>query len=77
MSLPRVPSTRVTIGGDDDLERLRRYGRAVAEAPDAMLSAVAPGVATSERDAGGSPAAQFEHAVVVTHGQALVLMASP
>jgi methionyl aminopeptidase len=32
----------MTIDGDDDLEGLRRAGRAVAEARDAMLSAVAP-----------------------------------
>ena len=43
----------MTIDGDEDVERLRRAGRAVAEARDAMLSAVAPGVATSELDAVG------------------------
>ena len=43
----------MTIDGDDDLEGLRRVGRAVAEARDAMLAAVAPGVATSELDAVG------------------------
>ncbi|MGH9231230.1 MAG: type I methionyl aminopeptidase [Acidimicrobiales bacterium] len=43
----------MTIDGDDDLEGLRRVGRAVAEARDAMLSAVAPGVATSELDGVG------------------------
>jgi len=43
----------VTIDHDDDLIGLRRAGRAVAEARDAMLAAVAPGVTTTELDAVG------------------------
>jgi methionyl aminopeptidase len=43
----------VTIDHDDDLEGLRRAGRAVAEARDAMLAAVAPGVTTGALDAIG------------------------
>jgi methionyl aminopeptidase len=43
----------VTIDGDHDLDGLRRVGRAVAEARDAMLAAVAPGVSTAELDAVG------------------------
>jgi len=43
----------VTIDHDDDLIGLRRAGRAVAEARDAMLAAVAPGVTTAELDAVG------------------------
>jgi methionine aminopeptidase len=98
----------MTIDGDDDLEGLRRAGRAVAEARDGMLTVVAPGVedpgddtvlweglvlaiepflstgATHAVDGGdgwtlrtadGSLAAQFEHTVVITHGQPLVLTA--
>lgn len=43
----------MTIDHDDDLEGLRRAGRAVAEARDAMLAAVAPGVTTGALDAIG------------------------
>lgn len=43
----------MTIDHDDDLIGLRRAGRAVAEARDAMLAAVAPGVTTAELDAVG------------------------
>jgi methionyl aminopeptidase len=43
----------MTIDGDDDLEGLRRAGRAVAEARDAMLAAAAPGVTTADLDAVG------------------------
>src|ERR687891_27940 len=43
----------MTIDGDHDLDGLRRVGRAVAEARDAMLAAVAPGVSTAELDAVG------------------------
>ncbi|HET6954874.1 MAG TPA: type I methionyl aminopeptidase [Acidimicrobiales bacterium] len=43
----------MTIDGDDDLTGLRRAGRAVAEARDAMLAAVAPGVTTADLDAVG------------------------
>jgi methionyl aminopeptidase len=43
----------MTIDHEDDLEGLRRAGRAVAEARDAMLAAVAPGVSTAELDAVG------------------------
>jgi methionyl aminopeptidase len=43
----------VTIDGVDDLDGLRRAGRAVAEARDAMLAAVAPGVTTADLDAVG------------------------
>lgn len=43
----------MTIDHDDDLEGLRRVGRAVAEARDAMLAAVAPGVTTGALDAVG------------------------
>jgi methionyl aminopeptidase len=41
----------MTIEHDDDLAGLRRASRAVAEARDAMLDAVAPGVTTGELDA--------------------------
>jgi methionyl aminopeptidase len=44
----------MTVDHDDDLEGLRRAGRAVAEARDAMLAAVAPGVSTADLDAIGS-----------------------
>lgn len=43
----------MTIDGEDQLEGLRRVGRVVAEARDAMLAAVAPGVTTGELDAIG------------------------
>ncbi|HMG42698.1 MAG TPA: type I methionyl aminopeptidase [Acidimicrobiales bacterium] len=43
----------MTIEDDDDLIALRRVGRAVAEARDAMLKAVAPGVTTGELDTVG------------------------
>jgi methionyl aminopeptidase len=40
----------MTIDGDDQLEGLRRAGRAVADARDAMLAAVQPGITTGELD---------------------------
>jgi methionyl aminopeptidase len=40
----------VTIDHEDELEALRAAGRAVAEARDAMLAAVAPGVSTAHLD---------------------------
>jgi len=40
----------VTIEDEDDLAGLRRVGRAVAEARDAMLAAVTPGISTGELD---------------------------
>jgi methionyl aminopeptidase len=40
----------VTVEGDDDLVGLQRVGRAVAEARDAMLAAVEPGMTTAELD---------------------------
>ncbi len=43
----------MTIDHEDDLAGLRRAGRAVAEARDAMLASVAPGVATGDLDAVG------------------------
>jgi methionyl aminopeptidase len=43
----------VTIDGEDQLEGLRRAGRVVAEARDAMLAAVEPGTSTGELDAIG------------------------
>ena len=43
----------MTIDGDDDLQGLRRAGRAVADARDAMLVAAAPGVTTADLDAVG------------------------
>ncbi len=43
----------MTIDHDDDLAGLQRAGRAVAEARDAMLAAVAPGVTTADLDAVG------------------------
>jgi methionyl aminopeptidase len=43
----------MTIDGDDDLAGLRRAGRAVAEARDAMLAAVEPGATTADLDAVG------------------------
>jgi methionyl aminopeptidase len=43
----------VTIDSDEDLEGLRRAGRVVAEAREAMLGAVAAGVSTGELDAIG------------------------
>jgi methionyl aminopeptidase len=43
----------MTIDGEDDLEGLRRAGRAVAEARDAMLGAAEPGATTADLDAVG------------------------
>ena len=43
----------MTLDHEDDLAGLRLAGRAVAEARDAMLAAVAPGVSTAELDAVG------------------------
>src|SRR5918995_3091236 len=43
----------MTIDDVDDLAGLQRAGRAVAEARDAMLAAVAPGVTTGQLDAIG------------------------
>lgn len=43
----------MTIDGEDELVGLRAAGRAVAEAREAMLAAVAPGVTTGELDAIG------------------------
>jgi methionyl aminopeptidase len=43
----------VTIDGEDDLQGLRRAGRAVADARDAMLAAAEPGVSTAELDSIG------------------------
>ena len=40
----------MTIDGEDQLEGLRRAGRVVAEARDAMLAAVEPGITTGELD---------------------------
>jgi methionyl aminopeptidase len=40
----------MSIEGPEDLEGLRRAGRAVAEARDAMLAEVQPGVSTAELD---------------------------
>jgi methionyl aminopeptidase len=40
----------VTIDGEDDLEGLRQSGQVVAEARDAMVAAVEPGVTTGELD---------------------------
>ncbi len=40
----------MTIDGDDDLEGMRRSGRVVAAARDAMVEAVGPGVTTGELD---------------------------
>ena len=40
----------MTIEDEDDLAGLRRVGRAVAEARDAMLAAVTPGISTGELD---------------------------
>lgn len=51
----------MTIDGHDDLEGLRRAGRAVAEARDAMLAVAAPGVSTADLDAVG-------RAVLRAHG---------
>jgi methionyl aminopeptidase len=51
----------MTIDGDDDLAGLRRAGRAVAEARDAMLAAVEPGATTADLDAVG-------RAVLRAHG---------
>src|SRR5918994_882223 len=51
----------MTIDGDDDLAGLRRAGRAVAEARDAMLAAVEPGGTTADLDAVG-------RAVLRAHG---------
>src|ERR1700679_3167133 len=43
----------MTIDSDEDLEGLSRAGRVVAEARDAMVDAVRPGVTTGELDAIG------------------------
>ena len=43
----------VTIDNDEDLEGLKRAGRVVAEAREAMVAAVAPGVTTGDLDAIG------------------------
>lgn len=43
----------MTVDHDDDLEGLRRAGRAVADARDEMLAAVRPGVTTAALDAAG------------------------
>jgi methionyl aminopeptidase len=43
----------MTIDGEGQLEGLRRVGRVVAEARDAMLAAVSPGITTGELDAIG------------------------
>jgi methionyl aminopeptidase len=43
----------VTIDHEDELDALRRIGQVVAEARDAMLAAVAPGVTTGALDAVG------------------------
>jgi methionyl aminopeptidase len=43
----------MTIDSDEDLEGLKRAGRVVAEARDAMLAHVRPGVTTGELDAIG------------------------
>lgn len=43
----------VTVDNDEDLEGLIRAGRVVAEAREAMVSAVAPGVSTWDLDAIG------------------------
>jgi methionyl aminopeptidase len=43
----------MTIDGQDDLDGLRRAGSVVAEARDAMLAAVEPGVTTADLDAVG------------------------
>jgi methionyl aminopeptidase len=43
----------MTIDGDDDLDGLRRAGRAVAQARDAMLAMAQPGVSTADLDAVG------------------------
>ena len=44
----------MTIEHEDDLVALARVGRAVAEARDAMLALVAPGVTTADLDAAGA-----------------------
>lgn len=43
----------MTIDNDDDLDGLRRSGAVVAEARDAMVAAVEPGISTGELDAIG------------------------
>jgi len=43
----------MTIDGPDDLDGLRRAGAVVAEARDAMLAAIGPGVTTADLDAVG------------------------
>ncbi|MGH9210571.1 MAG: M24 family metallopeptidase [Acidimicrobiales bacterium] len=40
----------MTVEGEDDLIGLRRVGRVVAEAREAMLAAVEPGISTAELD---------------------------
>lgn len=51
----------MSIEGPEDLEGLRRVGRAVAEARDAMLAEVRPGISTAELDETG-------RAVLQKHG---------
>jgi methionyl aminopeptidase len=41
----------MTVDNDDDIVGLRRAGRAVAEARDAMLAAIEPGMTTADLDA--------------------------
>jgi methionyl aminopeptidase len=43
----------MTVDGEDDLAGLRQVGRVVAEAREAMLATVAPGVSTADLDAVG------------------------
>ncbi len=43
----------MTIDGDEDLEGLKRAGSVVAEARDAMVAAVEPGITTAELDGVG------------------------
>ena len=43
----------MTIDNDDDLAGLQRSGAVVAEARDAMVAAVVPGISTGELDAIG------------------------
>jgi methionyl aminopeptidase len=45
-----IPSRLVTVENDEDLLGLRRTAAVVAEARDAMLAAVAPGITTAELD---------------------------
>lgn len=43
----------MTVDGEDDLEGLKRSGRVVAAAREAMVAAVTPGITTAELDAVG------------------------